>query len=88
VDDNFVAKLIDIGTELRFPAGTVVSTPDDPKHGVLLVMQGVLEVDDVERSAGHAVGRWEKLEECRVVAQTDVRLVALDHADWEAAETG
>jgi hypothetical protein len=57
-------------------------------HGVLLVLQGVLEVDDVERGPGHAVGRWEKLDEARIVAQTDVRLIALDRADWEAAETG
>ena len=51
-------------------------------------MQGVLEVDDVERGPGHAVGRWEQLDEVRIVAQTDVRLIALDRADWEAAETG
>ena len=58
------------------------------QHGVLLVMQGVLEVDGVERGPGHAVGRWENLEEAHVVAQTDVRVIALDRADWEAAETG
>jgi hypothetical protein len=65
-----------------------VSSPDEPRNGVLLVMQGVLEVDDEERGPGHAIGRWESLDEVRVVAQTDVRLIALDRADWEAAETG
>jgi hypothetical protein len=88
VDESFVAKLIDIGTELRFPAGHVVSTPDEPRHGVLLIMQGVLEVDGDERGPGHAVGRWESLEEVEVVAATDVRLIGVDRADWEAAETG
>jgi hypothetical protein len=52
-------------------------------------MQGVLTVDDdEERGPGHALGRWERLDEVRVAAQTDVRLVAVDRADWEAAETG
>jgi hypothetical protein len=66
----------------------VVSSPDDPLSGLLLVLQGVLEVDDEERSPGHVIGLRERIDEVRVVAQTDVRLVAVDHADWEAAETG
>lgn len=84
MDESFVAKLVDVGTELRFAAGQKL--PE--LAGVLLVMQGVLEVDGEERGPGHAVGRWEPLEELHVVAQTDVRLVHLDRADWEAAETG
>jgi len=56
---------------------------------MLLVMQGVLKVgDDEERGPGQTIGRWEPLEEVRVVAETDVRLVAVDRADWEAAQTG
>jgi hypothetical protein len=55
---------------------------------MLLVMQGVLEVDDDERGPGNTIGRWESLEEVRVVAQTDVRLIAIDRADYEAAATG
>jgi hypothetical protein len=51
-------------------------------------MQGVLAVDGDERGPGHVVGRWEKLDEVRVVAETDVRLIAIDRADWEAAQTG
>ena len=34
IDENFVAKLLDIGTELRFPAGAVVSSPDEPAVGI------------------------------------------------------
>lgn len=51
-------------------------------------MQGVLEVDGEEQGPGHAVGRWRSLDGVKIVAQTDVRLIALDRADWEAAETG
>lgn len=55
---------------------------------MLLVMQGVVRVDDEERGPGHTVGRWERLDEVRVVAETDVRVIAVDRADYEAAETG
>ena len=51
-------------------------------------MQGVLSVDDDERGPGHVLGRWESFGEVTVRAVTDVRLVAVDHADWEAAQTG
>jgi hypothetical protein len=56
---------------------------------MLLVLQGVLEIDEEdERGPGHTIGRWESLDEVRVVARTDVRLLAIDRADWEAAQTG
>lgn len=56
---------------------------------MLLVMQGVLTIDDdEERGPGQTIGRWEPLGEVRVVAATDVRVVAVDRADWEAAQTG
>ena len=52
-------------------------------------MQGVLTVDeDDERGAGNVVGRWESFDEVTVRAETDVRLIAVDRADWEAAQTG
>jgi hypothetical protein len=70
------------------PAGTVVASPDEPRSGVLLVLQGVLTVDEDERGPGHVIGRWERLDEVTVRAETDVRLVAVDRADWEAAQTG
>ena len=65
-----------------------MSSPEDPLAGVLLVLQGVLEVDGEERGPGQVVGRVERLEEVRVVALTDARVVAVDRADWQAAETG
>jgi len=51
-------------------------------------MQGVLTVDGDERGPGQAIGRWERLDEVTVKAETEVRLVAVDDADYEAALTG
>ncbi len=69
--------------------------PDNPMYGVLLVLQGVLTVesgaDRDDRGPGHVIGQWERLdgsEEVRVIAVSDVRLVAVDRAAWEAAQTG
>ena len=67
----------------------MVSSPDEPRVGLLLVMQGVLTVDeDDERGPGNVLGRWESFDEVTVRAETDVRLIAVDRADWEAAQTG
>jgi hypothetical protein len=70
-------------------------SPDEPLEGLLLVMQGVLTVEtpagEDERGPGNVIGQWERLDgsdEVRVVAQTDVRLVAVDRAAWEAAQAG
>jgi hypothetical protein len=65
-----------------------VSSPDAPLTGMLLVMQGDLTVDGDPRGPGHVIGRWELLEEVTVEAETDVRLIAVDRADYEAAATG
>ena len=46
---------------------------------------------DDERGPGNVIGQWERLDgsdEVRVIAQSDVRLVAIDRAAWEAAQTG
>ena len=68
---------------------------DKPRSGLLLVMQGVLLVEtpdgEDERGPGRIVGEWEKLdgsEDVRVTAKTDVRLIAVDRAAYEAALTG
>ena len=82
------SPLFDVGTELRFPAGTVVSSPEAPLTGMLLVMHGDLTVDGDPRGPGNVIGRWELLEEVTVKAETDVRLIAVDRADYEAALTG
>ena len=65
-----------------------MSSPAEPRTGLLLVLQGVLTVDGDERGPGHTIGRWERLDEVTVKAETDVRLVAVDAADYEAALTG
>ncbi len=58
-------------------------------------MQGVLTVEssagEDERGPGNVIGQWERLDgsdDVRVVAQTDVRLVAVDRAAWETAQAG
>jgi hypothetical protein len=63
--------------------------------GLLLVLQGILVVEspggEDERGPGNVVGQWEGLDgsdEVRVVARSDVRLVAVDRAAWETAQTG
>jgi hypothetical protein len=68
---------------------------DNPMSGLLLVLQGVLVVESAdgedERGPGNVVGQWERLDgsdDVRVVASSDVRLVAVDRAAWEAAQTG
>ena len=68
---------------------------DNPRGGLLLVMQGVLSVQAAgltdERGPGNVIGQWEALdgtEDVRVVAASDVRVVAVDRAAWEAAQTG
>ena len=80
---------------LSFPAGHVVVDEDNPLSGMLLVLPGVLIVEspsgEDERGPGNVVGQWERLDgtdEVRVVARSDVRLVAVDRAAWEAAQTG
>ena len=68
---------------------------DNLMSGLLLVLQGVLVVESAdgedERGPGNVVGQWERLDgsdDVRVVARSDVRLVAVDRAAWEAAQTG
>jgi hypothetical protein len=63
--------------------------------GIFLVLHGVLRVESVrettERGAGQVIGEWEKLDGSdgvRVTALTEVRLVAVDRAAYEAALTG
>jgi hypothetical protein len=72
-----------------------VVSPEEPRDGLLLVMQGMLTVEspagEDERGPGNVIGQWERLDgsdEVRVVAQTDVRLVAVDRAAWDAAQAG
>jgi CRP-like cAMP-binding protein len=73
----------------------VLVEPGEPASGLFLILHGVLLVqtptEEYERGAGNVVGQWEKLdgsEDIRVTAKTEVRLVAVDHAAYEAALTG
>ena len=80
---------------MRFDEGHVLVDEDHVASGLFLVMSGVLLVEtpaeSYERGPGHVLGEWEALDgsdDVRVTAQTDVRLVAVSRADYEAAQTG
>jgi CRP-like cAMP-binding protein len=96
LDENFVAKLLDVGSQLDIDEGHVLVDPDDePVHALYMVLHGVLRVEtpleSYERGAGSVVGYVEKLDGSdgvRVVALTDARLVVIDRAAYEAARTG
>jgi CRP-like cAMP-binding protein len=84
-----------VGSELALDEGAVLVDPDMPASGIFLVLHGVLRVETPhetsERGPGQIVGEWEKLDGSdgvRVTAQTEVRLVAVDRAAYEAALTG
>ncbi len=96
MDENFVAKLLDVGSQRDVSEGDVLVDPDDEQmHALFMVMHGVLRIEtpleEYERGAGSIVGDVEKLdgsERVRVVALTDARLVVVDRAAYEAARTG
>jgi CRP-like cAMP-binding protein len=84
-----------VGSEVQHDEGHVLVDAENAASGLFLVMQGVLLVElpleSYERGAGQVVGEWEKLdgsEDVRVTAQTEVRLIAVDRAAYEAALTG
>jgi CRP-like cAMP-binding protein len=73
----------------------VVVEPGRPSSGLYLILHGVLLVttplEVYERGPGQVVGEWERLdgsEDVRVTAKTEVRLVAVDRAAYEAAVSG
>jgi diadenosine tetraphosphatase ApaH/serine/threonine PP2A family protein phosphatase len=96
VDENFVAKLLDVGSQREVSEGDVLVDPDDTQvHALFMVMHGVLRIEtpheEYDRGAGSIVGDVEKLDgsdRVRVVALTDARLVVVDRAAYEAARTG
>jgi CRP-like cAMP-binding protein len=84
-----------VGSEVHLDEGHVLVDREHAASTLFLVLQGVLLVEtpheEYERGAGQVVGEWEKLDgsdEIRVTAQSEVRLIAVDRADYEAALTG
>jgi CRP-like cAMP-binding protein len=73
----------------------VLVEPERPSSGLYLILHGVLLVttplEEYERGPGQVVGEWEKLDgsdDVRVTAKTEVRLIAVDRAAYEAAVSG
>ena len=84
-----------MGSEVELPEGHVLVEVGVPVSGLFLILHGVLLVEtpleDYERGAGNVVGQLEKLDgtdDIRVTTKTEVRLVAVDRAAYEAALTG
>ena len=84
-----------MGSELALDEGSVLVDPELPVSGIFLVLHGVLRVETPretsERGPGQIIGEWEKLDgtdDVRVTAVTEVRLIAVDRAAYEAALTG
>jgi CRP-like cAMP-binding protein len=84
-----------VGSELELPEGHVLVEPGIPVSSLFMIRHGLLRVEtpleEYEKGPGQIVGDVEKLdgtEDVRVTAQTDVRLVAVDRAAYEAALTG
>jgi hypothetical protein len=95
VEEGFVAKLLDVGTQLELDEGEVVWDATHEAASLFLVLSGLLDVETQrghdERGAGQVVGDVERLdgtEDVRVVALTDARVVAVDRAAYEAALFG
>jgi CRP-like cAMP-binding protein len=95
VEEGFVAKLIDVGSQIEIDEGTVVWDESHEAASLFLVLNGLLEVETShgrdERGPGQVVGDLERLdgtEDVRVVALTEARLVAVDRAAYETALFG
>jgi CRP-like cAMP-binding protein len=95
VDEGFVAKLIDVGSQVELDEGEVVWDDSHDAASLFLVLNGLLEVETRrgrdERGPGQVVGDLERLdgtEDVRVVAVTEARIVAVDRAAYEAALFG
>ena len=95
MDENFVAKLIDVGTTLELDEGELLWGPDREPASLFLILHGVLVVRTPhgaeERGAGHVVGELERLdgtEDVIVEAATEARVVAIDRSAYEAALFG
>jgi CRP-like cAMP-binding protein len=97
MDEAFVAKLLDVGTECEFPAGQVMIEFGQPGSGLYFIRRGTVTVDAPEGTrelgAGNIVGERalddpHGTRSARVTAKTDVRAVAVDRAAYEAALSG
>ena len=95
MDENFVAKLLDVGSALSLDEGELLWDSRSEPASLFLVLNGVLTVETRrgvdERGAGQVVGDLEPLdgsEDVRVVALTEARIVAVDRSAYEAALFG
>ncbi len=95
MDESFVAKLLDVGSELELEAGDVLVDPERPGPSLYLIRHGTLLVrtrtSEDERGPGQVIGTLEELDGpdgVTVTALTEARVVAVERADYEAALYG
>jgi CRP-like cAMP-binding protein len=94
VTEALAARLLEVGSECRFPANHVMIEIGLPGSGLFLIREGTVRVEAPERTvemrAGEIVGDWalnrpDGLRTARVICTTDVRAVAVDRPAYDAA---
>ncbi len=92
VSEEIAGRLLELGTECEFSAGSVLIQLGDPGSGLYLIRHGTVLVHapegDSEHGPGEVVGELALLSDdgvrsARVTALTDVRAVAVDRATLE-----
>jgi CRP-like cAMP-binding protein len=92
MDPAAVERLAEAGSEVEIPAGQVIIEPGQPGLGLFVIRDGTVEVDAHwgvrELGAGEVFGGLSLREQygtrtARVLAKTDVRLVAVDRPTVE-----
>jgi len=87
-----VERLAAAGSEVEIPAGQIIIEPGQPGLGLFVIREGTVEVDAHwgvrQMSAGQVFGGRSLREPhgtrtARVLAKTDVRLVAVERATVE-----
>jgi len=92
--DDALGRVVELGTEIESPAGTVLALADDPGSGMFVIEEGQVVVEghggfQSELGPGEFVGELTLLvpeahRVARVRAATDVRLLAIRRDDFTA----
>lgn len=92
VSEEVARRLLELGTECEFSAGSVLMALGEPGAGLYLIRHGTVLVHapggDSEHGPGEVVGELallspDGMRTARVTALTDVRAVAVDRATLE-----
>jgi len=90
--DGVLARIVDLSSDLKVPAGQVLIRADDPGAGMFLLLEGSVLVEGhgrtIELNAGSVFGELsllvpEATRVARVRATTPVRCLVVDRAAFE-----